>query len=551
MLSRDAFELILGIKEKTELTLEEMANNLNVTFFPNGNKKLSKNVVSFSRELEEVLNEIGVNIVPFDDSLIKVSFSQIFKKFFKIVLNNLNYIIKKNTKNKVSNIYIDWSVIKNLLKRDCIKPGISIITLGEGADYELPIDITASFTKNLIVTILDKPAHIKDDSDFHEHFDTALDLFAKHMTNIVIAVDNNSWLLYNFNASHPTYKRGNDFKKNVLDSLISKIAAPMQPQKLSDFNILKRHFDVETDFYKDFIDDMVESGKLLEKIGLYPKGKKIDLLPFRNNFYKWIGKIHLDDRNGMSYGFLAWQLPTVLSKLSPISSLDTKYKDKIVEKDYFYDNSGNLFIVIHLPQKGDFYMKVPEVWVLTQRSGCDKTNFVPQEDLLKMGLLSGRMYLEMPTNAIISKNYKPSFDTKVILAHSVGNAIVASIQAFLSPNASFYKQVRDNGVALSHWHGYLDPEKIPNGWYVHGHLNPHVACSTPQSAIYAISGKLNAYMSSIDKKNVEFLGDVHIEPHHGTNINFISLQSLAKFLYTDIKIVSLGNKYLSQYDMIK
>lgn len=547
MLSQKALQGILGIKDTLHLAPQEMAENLDVTFFPYEKENVSREVLVFADELKSALKELKVNIVPFEESLRITPMTKVLRRFVKIILNNTLYFAEKIFHIDSDRIYINGAVIRNLLRRSRVKSGISIIAVGEGASNNLPMDHTASFTKSLVVSIVDKPENISETSHFHEHFDTAMTLFAHHMCNIILAVDDENWTLYNFNASHPTYKRGVDFKDNLLSALISKLAAPMQPQRLADFEFRKKRFDATEESYTNFTNDILESGKVLEKLGLYPAGKKISDLPFRNNFYRWIGKIHLDNRNGMSYGFLAWQLPAELSVLHPMDSLPEKYKGKIEEKDYFTDEMGNLNLVIYIPGHGEFYLAMPKVTVLTQRSGCDKTNFNPEKDLLKMGIENGKMFMEAPTKAKISSDYKPSFDTKVILAHAVGNALIASILAHIEPEATFTKQVVNKGVALSHWHGYLSPESIPDGWYAHGFNNPHVACSTPHSAIFAIDGKLKSFIRSLEPNAPDFLGDVHIEPHHGTNINFTSLKNFAAFLEKDPKKVSIGNKYLTQY----
>ena len=73
-----------------------------------------------------------------------------------------------------------------------------------------------NFKDNSIITILDFPKNISEKSSFHEHFDTALALFAYHMTNIVIGVNKEKWILYNFNASHPVFPLEEKFKENIL-----------------------------------------------------------------------------------------------------------------------------------------------------------------------------------------------------------------------------------------------------------------------------------------------------------------------------------------------
>ncbi|NTU98160.1 MAG: hypothetical protein HGA62_10160, partial [Chlorobiaceae bacterium] len=58
----------------------------------------------------------------------------------------------------------------------------------------------------------------------------------------------------------------------------------------------------------------------------------------------------------------------------------------------------------------------------------------------------------------------------------------------------------------------------------HGNMNPPVSCSTPQSAVFSITGKIDALENAIEQGK-EYRGDVHIEPNHGTNI--VGMLSLA------------------------
>jgi hypothetical protein len=80
------------------------------------------------------------------------------------------------------------------------------------------------------------------------------------------------------------------------------------------------------------------------------------------------------------------------------------------------------------------------------------------------------------------------------------------------------------------WHGYVPENKLPNNYFLHGTNNLPVACSTPQSSIYALAGKLHAFQSSIFEQNI-YRGDVHIEPHHGTNVTgCMTLTETAKWV---------------------
>ena len=547
MLSQKAIQKILSIKEEVYISPNEMADKLNITFYPYDKEKISKNILNFKNKLERTLNNLKANIVPFEESLKIISIRKVFLRVVKIYFNNLIYIFSKIFRHEVARYYIPFGVIKNSFKRKRIKSGISVIALQESTTGNLPMDNTSSFSKSSVITILDWPNNINNHSNFHEHFDIAMSLFARHMTNIIIGVTDKKWLLYNFNASHPIYNIDVNFKENILNAFIPKIVAPIRPVKFNEFKIKKDSFNTNDNLHRPLVRDMLKSGSLLEDTELYPKGKKIDDLPFRNNYYRWIGKLHLDHRNGMSYGFLARQLPIEIPEVLSLKQTRQKYQSEYSQdKDYFYiDNQ--MYILIDLADGSTVSMKVPDVWVLSQKSGCDKIHMNPEKDLVKMGLVNGEMFLQPPKGLKLNNSYKTSFDTKVILAHAIGNAISAAIFKYLNINIEFVRNAEKNGFSITHWHGYISSVAIPKKWHIHGLYNPHVACSSPQSAIYALSGKLQAMINSIEN-NEEYCGDIHIEPHHGSNMTHFSLKHFSDFLHENPNATCLGNKHL---DLLK
>ena len=537
--NKETIQKILGIAEKTYIKPEEMADKLNITFYPYDETKQSANVLKFRQKLEQAFIDLKVNIVPFEESLHTIPLYKSIIRALKILLNNLLFYIDKVLYRDSGRFLINAGVLKNTFKRTRIKKGISVVATGDYEGGQLPIDITSSFTETSIVTISDAPNDVDENSSFSKHFDTAMSFFSKQMTNIAIAIKGDKWILYNFNASHPTYDINGDIKNEVLHALIPKIYAPIRPHKFTEFVIKKDGFDINDDFHKKAVADMVESGAVLEKTNLYPKGKSLDDLPFRNKYYRWIGKIHLDNRNGMSYGFLARVLPTKLETPIPVDQFPRKVE--LNPDGYFMDN-GDLYVSVDAKGQ-NFYLKVPEVWVVSQRSGCDKTNINPNKDLLKLGLKNGQMYVQAPKGLKITGGYRPSFDTKVILAHAVGSAIVASVLKYMNPESLYAKKISEEGIAICHWHGYINPSYYPDNYLIYGLNNPHVACFTPQAALYALDGKLNSFLKDLDLADT-YTGDIHIEPHHGTNICFSSLNDFGNFILSSPEISSLGNKYL-------
>lgn len=553
-LSTEAIQKILGINEKVYLTPREMADQLNITFFPYKENKVSKDIQYFAKRLADSLNRLKVNIVPYDQalsfnyrfSLIKIP-QYYFFILFKVIIIFFRRIFQKDYYDDP--LVPNFGVISKVQFGKKVKKGIAIIAIGENEERKLPIDYTASFTGNPIITVVDLPDWIDEDTEFHQHFDTAMQLFARHMTHIVIAVGGKRWVLYNMNASHPIYsidESDEEFDKHLLSALIPKIAAPIRAPRFSEFIIRDNSFNPNNTLIRPLIDDMVYSGSLFEKTKLYPPGKKLTDLPFRNELYQWIGRLHLDGRSGMSYGFLARQLPTKLSKLIPEDKIPSEYAQYINQQNDFFVYNDRIFIIISILNHGNYIMEVPDAWVLTQRSGSKKTAMDPLQDIIKIGLVAGKMILEPPRDFSITSEYRPSFDTKVILAHAVGNAIIGSILNYISPNNSFSNKLEQKGLALSHWHGYINRKHIPHGWHVYGWDKPHVACSTAQSAIYALDGKIRAFEESLNN-NEDYFGDIHIEPQHGVNITYSSLRELGDFLNQAPDISKLGNIYLNDY----
>lgn len=546
MISQEAIQKILGIDGNVCLKPEEMIKNVKLTFFPYSQEKVSREILSFSQEFKKYLEKIGVQIIPFEESLVPTPPLKIIKWYAYALINNLLYIFKKTLSLKHNNIHPGLTTLSYVRMGKRVKEGVSIIALGEGKEGHLPIDYLMNLRDSIVITILDMPAGVHDETDFITHFNTAMNLFAHHMTHIVIGVDEKRWILYNLNAAHPIYIRNKNSENHILKTLIPKIAAPIKPPRLSEFIIKEEDFDPFDDFHRPFTEDMITSGALFEKTNLYPPGKSLNDLPFRNEFYRWIGKRHLDNRSGMSYGFISRQLPIKLPKIYKPEEIGDNFKNVILkngEKDYFVFD-GKIYLIIELFQ-GKIIFEVPEVWVLTQRSGCDKTHFNPSKDLIKIGLVHGKMFLATPKGLKIQEDYRPSYDTKVILAHAVGNAIAAVLLRHFNQNSPFSKAMKGQGFSISHWHGYINKDFVPQGWFIHGADRPHVSCSTPQSAIFAFDGKIKAVFDSINS-NKNFIGDVHIEPHHGTNITFSSLSELAEFL-SRTNVSELGNKYLKHY----
>jgi hypothetical protein len=221
----------------------------------------------------------------------------------------------------------------------------------------------------------------------------------------------------------------------------------------------------------------------------------------------------------MSYGFFARQLPVTVEPAL------------ILDESESTDNHGKHEVgMIRIRVQGvTMLVPVPQVRVMTTRSGCRKNQLEAKSDLVEIGLIQrngrGRAYLKTPMGCSPDIVAKPSFDTLTILAHALGNALTASILMTLRPEARFPRHLAKFGASMTHWHDYPAVELLPEGYHLHGENNPPVACSTPQSAAYSLLGKIAALEIALEQGRA-YRGDVHVEPCHGTNI--VGILSLAE-----------------------
>lgn len=539
---------MLGIEGPVATEPEELSEEMTLTVFPLDDQDASEREQVFARRVREALEETGVEVVPWESVLEAPPWKRWLRWLRKGAVKTLKDPIGAFTNGDASDGGSRMPgplVLKDLRFGPKVRPGTTVLAVGEGEVGEKPVDYMGDFRDVNIVTVLDQPDDVEEEMPFTDHYGKALELFVEHMTNVVVGVGDEQWFIYNFNGSHPFYDRGGDLTHQLLHSLVPKLAAPIRPPRLENFDVREEAFDPTDDTHGPIVDDLIGSGDLLEQTGLYPEGRDLDELPWKNHFYRWATRLHLDDRSGMSYGFLARQMPTDTVPVWPAEEATERFgEDRFDPGQLFWAEDG-LHAALDTPE-GVFVLPVPSVRMMTLRSGCDKTNPDPDRDLVKLGLEDGQMIMETPIDTRVEDGYRPSFDTQVILAHGVGNVLAASLLEHLEGSDPFADHLRETGMALGHWHGYLHPDAIPEGYHAHGADKPHVSCGTPQSAIFALEGKLSAFGRAL-AEDEPFRGDVHIEPQHGTNVTFPTLEQLGRFLNENRKAASLGNKFLDEH----
>ncbi len=230
-LSVDAIKTILDIKRNVVLSENEMAKQLKVTFYSKQAQSASNSAREFAVHLEKTFKDLGVEVIPYEQSLENISFRRKFKMAIMTIAVNLKNILKG-----------EFGLFKFDFGKK-VKKGIAIISVGEGETGDLPVDHVLSLRENPMVLIIDKPIGISKESSFKEHLEASLPVFSWNIVNLIISVGKNFWTVYSFNMSYPAHSFDRDFKKNVLHSLVPKIYAPVVPPRIGDFEIRQGTFD--------------------------------------------------------------------------------------------------------------------------------------------------------------------------------------------------------------------------------------------------------------------------------------------------------------------
>lgn len=503
LLSVEAISRIVGLDDNLIMDYKEMAKQLKVTFFPYEGKA-SQYTREFYSKLKDAFISNGVTVVPFKEARMKLNHNK-------------------------------------------IKKGIHLIVLGDQDVKNMPAEYLVTYD-SLILTIVDDEKYIAEDymhKTFKEQADYGQALLTWHFSNFVVGVDKENWISYEATGNNGVYKTDYEgtFNNDVLKAIIAKMYAPIRPTPLSEFKIDKKGFEEDDENFKLYLDDLAEGSKLLAKTKLMDYHYSVDDVKFKKEAYKKIYSIMLDHRTGIHFGYISRQLPTALSKVYKLSEAKEELKIEFGEKDYTVLND-DIYIKLKI-KEGDICLKVPEIKTLTSISGANKIN-LEYKDIVKMGLKNGNMSLQFAKGVNPKKNnVRASFDTKVILSNAVSTAIYASVLKYTNPKAVFPSLLENKGIALIHWHGYVNPKLIPMGWEVYGSDFPVFMCSAQQAAVYGFIGKSQAFMKHIDEKQeYELCGDIHIEPDHGVNLTWESVINAANFFLDNPEVASVGIEYL-------
>ncbi|WP_412062761.1 hypothetical protein [Rubrivirga sp. IMCC45206] len=457
---------LLGLHADAPLSPPAMAAGLRVTFAPA--HEHTPALDAFADRLRGALARAGVEVVPYVDAL---------------------------------------------TERGKIQPDIVTIEQGDGDDDALAIRRVSSLYRNPLIGLFDRPPPVAPDAGLQETLDAIVGVLAWSQVHIPVFVHDGRWTVCTMNGAVIDAGDADDLDAAVLDTFVPKLAAQVQPPDPATITVRPGALDLGP--LAAHVDDFVTGARAWDASGLMLAHTSLDQLEYRNRLFRRLVATYLDHRTGMSYGFLARQLPVDVAPARRLADAPADVAGLDWDERPVRELDGGWTARVTLAGT-DWLAAVPDVSVLGTRSGCDKVHLVPERDLVRLTLSRGQIVFDTPPDT--GGDCRPSYDTLAILAHAVGNALAASVLRAHDPEDAFAHALAGEGLALAHWHGYPDEGATPDGFVRHGTANPPVSCSTPQSAAFALVGKLAALGQRIEAGG-PYLGDVHVEPHHGTNVS--------------------------------
>jgi hypothetical protein len=482
VITDEAIQAMLGITARVPLTPEAMAQSLHVTFFPGG--RMTPRLEAFTEKIRNALEESKVDVIPYERAL------------------------------------------SNGIRRK-VKEGIVIVAPGDLESGNLPVDHLPNLRTNTVMGILDGPCPALGIGGQQEKLNTIVETLAWNIFQVVIYVEDHTWTICTMNGAIIRCPDPSAFRSDVFSTLVPKLAAPVVPPHAADFNMREGALDLYSDRYRPYVNDFEKAAPLWAETGLMLFHTSLESLAFRNTYYKRVAAAYLDKRSGMSYGFLSRQIAPSIHPADEMSAVGKLPEFSGLEEKGFARIGDRLFVHLRFGPR-QFVLEVPPVHVLATRSGCDKAHINGHRDLMLLGLHAGMISVETPSSGE-GLDFRPSYDTLTILAHALSNALIGGVLAGTGNAAPFARTLAEGGMALAHWHGDVDPALFPAGYAVFGLENPPVSCSTHQAAMYTLRGKLEVFGRAF-MQGLPYLGDIHIEPHHGVNVTWPSLFGLASRL---------------------
>ena len=521
---------------------QAMAQQLAVTFRPLPKGYNNQTIIKFRETLQQKLTTYGVHIEPWEQA------TREFDYDLKIPLINLTKTIKTRAVKAGISAVVDvdrppswlgkakiWLaermyrfysrfILKN--RRISVLKITQFISWAEENIRQLE---DPNNTQAIVLTDLDK--NFTDvNIPYQNRIPIGVSTLIKTFSEIVIGVSSDRLSILNMNLSDSTFPIA-ETDKFILKSLIPKIYVPILPLPMSRFEVGKYEPDKS-----DYATKLVNLGQNLAPTNLLPAGFKIDNVVKRKS-HRDIVDWMANGRTGVSYGFVAYAEPPQYVGEKEISEAEWSSLSEIPgfsPTELRQNQAGRRYLKTWIDNRFA-YKQLPDIWLVSSRSGSNKTNLNLATDVLRIGL-TDKLLLQMPQGIdVAAGDIKPSYDIYVMVAIALATAL-------------YIPELIAEGMPMVHFHGYPARDWFAENEYFTGIENPSVPCGTYESGVFNFLGihKLANLHNQIDLMGL-------VEPDHGINIIARDWEHLVIRLNSGIKNgqIELGGKHFASLKEVK
>ncbi len=517
-----------------------MAHKLAITFRPIDQRQTQEELQTFSYKLKDTLQNLGVKVIPWKEATKEYSYDlniPIFnwKKTLKsqFVKSEINAVIdiEKNpsflTKVRIFLAEIIYFLYSYFFSRDQ-KISVSRIAMLTGwAERHVALQLENPTETQVIMLTKFNYELANPQLPYQQKIKIGLNTLVRTFSEIVIGVSDQNLSILNMNLSDSTFPNS-QLEDFVLNSLIPKVFVPILPLSISRFEC--GQYDPQASSYAK---SLVALGKALSTTDLFPSGSKLSQVITRQS-HRDLVDVVVNGRTGVSYGFLAYAEPPQYFGNPEITAAEWDYLKPVEgfsSHEVRQNEAERWYLKIPTATEEDYCFKqIPDIWLVSSRSGSNKTSLSLDHDVTRIGLKKG-LFLQIPQGVNPeSMDIKPSYDIYVMLAIALSAAL-------------YIPELIQHGCPIVHFHGYPSSKWFKANEYCAGVNNPSVPCGTYESGVLNYLGLQRVAQQSQHQVDLISL----IEPDHGTNVIAHDLDYLLDRLKTGCQTgaIQLGGEHFA------
>lgn len=464
-------------------------------------------VETLRRDLHQALERHGVEVVPWRQATTKYH-----QRMILPILNRSLHVSTRAVRGDIHAVF-DVERPRSLIRRIGIALSEALYRIGclatsGGRTYSLSSIARLSLwadshaakhiqdhARTQIITLMELDRDlVNPDLPYAKRIRLGLAALARVFSQIVIGTRDGKVSIVNMNLTDAVVDAC-DLDSFVRTRLVPKLFVPIAPMLPSQFELGRyepRRSESAT--------QLVHLSRALASTGLLPDVQMLSELLKRRSRRDMV-RVIAGGRTGVSFGFIANVEPPCYRGPREIPSSQWCAMEPVVvynPAEIRRDSQGTLYGRVRTGA-GTVYRQIPELWIVSSRSGSDKTQLRPERDILRVGF-DGSLHLQLPCDAD-GEDLNPSYDIRVMVALALSAALYAP-------------EMLAGGASLFHFHGYPHRDWFRAGEAFGGMDNPALPCGTTEAGVYNF--QTMAELARTQGQDLKLA--CIIEPDHGTNL---------------------------------